>query len=131
MIEELQTRWETKRDDPRFESYANALQDGLDKILKYYTSFDNKPAFVLSLRKFTSLISRSGTSILAVLHPYYGFPYIAHQWGGDEERENNIAAGNRDAKNWQDEAMKVLEDTVSFAKDVNGFGSTLTSILAR
>lgn len=60
-FEDLQMHWESKRDDPHFESYADALQDGLDKILKYYTSFNNKPAFVLSLHKYTNLISHSGT----------------------------------------------------------------------
>ena len=34
-------------------------------------------------------------------------------WGGEEERLVEIEAGNRDAKNWQEEAMKILEKAVS------------------
>ena len=49
---------------------------------------------------------------LQVLHPYYGLPYIQHQWGGATEQAAEITAGNPDVKNWQDEAMKHLEDMV-------------------
>jgi hypothetical protein len=34
--------------------------------------------------------------------------------GGAEEKAAEIAAGNPDAKDWQDEARKVVEKTVSF-----------------
>lgn len=34
-------------------------------------------------------------------------------WGGEEEQAKEYAAGNRDAKNWQDEAQKIVEKTVS------------------
>ncbi|KIL56845.1 hypothetical protein M378DRAFT_88744, partial [Amanita muscaria Koide BX008] len=37
-------------------------------------------------------------------------------WGGEEERLEEVKAGNRDAKNWQAEAMRVLEAHVSAAK---------------
>jgi hypothetical protein len=43
-----------------------------------------------------------------VLHPYYKLAYIKLAWGGAEEQ----AAGNLDAKNWQDEAQKVVETEV-------------------
>ena len=33
-------------------------------------------------------------------------------WGGAEEQTEEIEAGNMDAKNWQDEAQKILETTV-------------------
>jgi len=47
-----------------------------------------------------------------VLHPYYKLTYIEHAWGGVKEQEAEKKAGNPFAKNWQDEARKVLEDTV-------------------
>jgi hypothetical protein len=34
-------------------------------------------------------------------------------WGGDEEKRAEQARGNKDAKNWQDEAQKVVETAVS------------------
>jgi hypothetical protein len=48
-IEELQTAWEAKRDDPRFGVYKSAISDGLSKLNKYYSRFDEKPVFVLAL----------------------------------------------------------------------------------
>lgn len=48
-----------------------------------------------------------------VLHPYYKLAYIKHAWGGPEEKEAEIAAGNPHAKDWQDEALKIVEKTVS------------------
>jgi hypothetical protein len=33
-------------------------------------------------------------------------------WGGPEEQANEIAAGNVDAKDWQDEAKQIVERTV-------------------
>jgi hypothetical protein len=44
-----------------------------------------------------------------VLHPYYKLAYIKLAWGGAEEQDKERAAGNQQAKNWQDEAQKVLE----------------------
>jgi hypothetical protein len=53
LIEELQTRWEKKRDGTagfeRFSAYRAAIQDGLDKLRKYYNKFDEKPAYILAL----------------------------------------------------------------------------------
>jgi hypothetical protein len=34
-------------------------------------------------------------------------------WGGGEEQEEEFRKGNMDAKDWQDEARKILENTVS------------------
>ena len=48
-----------------------------------------------------------------VLHPWFRDTYIKMAWGGEEERLIEIEAGNRDAKNWQEEAMKILEKAVS------------------
>ena len=33
-------------------------------------------------------------------------------WGGQEEQEAEIAAGNPNAKNWHDEALNVVEETM-------------------
>jgi hypothetical protein len=38
--------------------------------------------------------------------------YIKLAWGSAEEQEAGRRAGNPDAKNWQDEARKILEDMV-------------------
>lgn len=48
-----------------------------------------------------------------VLHPYYKLDYIKLTWGGAKEQEEEREKGNLDAKNWQDEARKILETTVS------------------
>jgi hypothetical protein len=48
-----------------------------------------------------------------VLHPYYKLAYIKLAWGGPEEQAAKIAAGNLDAKDWQDEAKQIVENTVS------------------
>jgi hypothetical protein len=50
--------------------------------------------------------------IFSVLHPYYKLAYIKVAWGGPEEQAAEIAEGNLDAKDWQDEAKKILENTV-------------------
>jgi hypothetical protein len=47
-----------------------------------------------------------------VLHPYYKLAYIKLAWGGADEQAEEIAAGNPDAKDWQDEAKKIVENTV-------------------
>jgi hypothetical protein len=46
------------------------------------------------------------------LHPYYKLAYIKLAWGGAKEQDEERAAGNPHAKNWQDEAQKVLEHAV-------------------
>jgi hypothetical protein len=95
-IERLQTAWEAKRDDEKYALYVSALNDGLDKLRKYYTRFDKKPAYILAL----------------VLHLYYKLNYIKMAWGGEEEQQQEIAAGNPDAKNWQKEAERIVENTM-------------------
>jgi hypothetical protein len=52
------------------------------------------------------------TSSFTVLHPYYKLAYIKLSWGGAEEKAAEIAAGNLDAKDWHDEANKLVENTV-------------------
>ncbi len=48
-----------------------------------------------------------------ILGPYYKLAYIKVAWGGPEEQAAEIASGNANAKNWQDEAKKIVERTVS------------------
>ena len=52
-LEDLQSKWEKKRDSPRFDLYKDALTDGLEKLKKYYFRLDEKPSFVLALGKFS------------------------------------------------------------------------------
>ena len=47
-----------------------------------------------------------------MLHPYYKLAYIKMAWGGPDEQAAEIEAGNPDAKDWQDEARKIVEKTV-------------------
>ena len=62
VIEELQTAWEARHDDPHFADYKDAITDGLQKLKKYYSRLDKKPSYLLALGKFqidlTCLISR-------------------------------------------------------------------------
>jgi hypothetical protein len=53
--------------------------------------------------------------VVIVLHPYYKLDYIKLSWGGAEEQTKERAEGNHNAKNWQDEALKIVEKTVSDA----------------
>lgn len=48
-IENLLTLWETKLKDPDFALYHDAIQDGIDKLQKYYVKFDRKPAYIIGL----------------------------------------------------------------------------------
>ncbi|KAF8336706.1 hypothetical protein F5887DRAFT_891208, partial [Amanita rubescens] len=100
LIEDLQDRWEKKCDGKtgyeRFSLYRAAIQDGLDKLKKYYNKFDEKPAYILAL----------------ILHPYFKLEYIKLAWGGELEQAAEQGKGNLDAKNWQDEALQVFEKAV-------------------
>jgi len=53
--------------------------------------------------------------ISTVLHPYFKMQYIQKAWGGAEEQVEECVAGHLNAKNWHDEALKVVEDMVSNA----------------
>ena len=46
--------WEKKHDTPRFAKYRDDIHDGLAKLNKYYSCFDEKPAFILALGMFSS-----------------------------------------------------------------------------
>lgn len=48
-----------------------------------------------------------------VLHPYFKLAYIEMAWGGAAEQEVEHQKWNIQAKNWHEEAEKVLERTVS------------------
>ncbi|KAG1745838.1 uncharacterized protein EDB91DRAFT_1080096 [Suillus paluster] len=60
---------------------------------------DEKTVYVLALE-------------IIVLHPYYKLEYIKMTWEGREEQEHERAAGNFNAKDWHDEALKVVETTM-------------------
>jgi len=49
---------------------------------------------------------------MTVLHPYFKLAYIKLVCGGPEEQEAERNAGNLLAKDWQDEAQKILEHAV-------------------
>ena len=51
-------------------------------------------------------------NLFTVLHLYYKLAYIKLLWGSAEKKEVDIAAGNLDAKDWYDEANKLIEKTV-------------------
>ena len=40
--------------------------------------------------------------------------YIQKAWGGAEEQAAERAAGNKNTKNWHDEALKIVEDVVRY-----------------
>ena len=50
--------------------------------------------------------------VYLVLHPYYKLAYIKMVWGGLEEQRREQEAGNPNAKNWCDEALKTVEKTM-------------------
>jgi hypothetical protein len=49
---------------------------------------------------------------IIVLHPYYKLEYIKMTWGGHKEQEHEHMASNLNAKDWHDEALKVVETTM-------------------
>ena len=118
LIEDLQTQWEKKHDGKKdfewFRVYRSAIQDGLDKLKKYYTKFDEKPAYILALSKscYSYQNFRADSLTLTVLHPYYKLDYIKLTWGSAEEQADEQIMGNLNAKNWQDDALKIFEQTV-------------------
>ena len=114
-LEELQSAWEHKRDDHKYALYKDALADGLGKLGKYYSCLDEKPSFVLALgmSSHSFILIQNIDQAFKVLHPYYKLAYIKVAWGGPKEQAAEIAAGNPDAKDWQDEAWKIVEKTVS------------------
>ncbi len=50
-IEWLQTLWEAKAANEKYAMHKNTIQDGIAKLCKYYSRFDDKPAYILALGK--------------------------------------------------------------------------------
>ena len=48
-----------------------------------------------------------------VIHPYYKLAYIKMAWGGPEEQAREQECGNPTAKDWQDEALKIVEKAMA------------------
>ncbi|KAF8343419.1 hypothetical protein F5887DRAFT_842302, partial [Amanita rubescens] len=92
-VEELLTAWETKISNCHSTIYVKALEAGVDKLRGYYSQFDLKLVILINL----------------ALHPYFKLDWIALNWGGSKEQEDERAKGNLNVKNWKDEARKVLE----------------------
>ncbi|KAI0713358.1 hypothetical protein C8Q76DRAFT_581011, partial [Earliella scabrosa] len=92
-LETLQSRWEAKRADPKYEWFHPALDKGLEKLTKYYKRLDNARAYILAL----------------YLHPYYKLTYIETRWGGEAEYLEDLANGIIDPINWQEHAKKIVE----------------------
>jgi len=116
VLEELLTTWEDKQNLDHFALYKDAIDARLSKLRKYYLRIDTKPVFILALGMFfvSPLASTLCLCLLIiVLHPYYKLNYIKLSWGGAEEQATERLEGNPWAKNWQDEALKVVEKTVS------------------
>ena len=61
---------------------------------------------------FPTITDLSIDLITIALHPYFKLNWIALHWGGAREQERDRAQGDVNAKNWQDEARKLLEDLV-------------------
>jgi hypothetical protein len=68
--------------------------------------------YLRSVRNTYKFVNVDCLSSIA-LHPYYKLAYIELAWGGAKEQEAEFEVGNFEAKNWQDEARKILEKTVS------------------
>jgi hypothetical protein len=67
----------------------------------------------------------------AVLHPYYKLDYIELTWGGAEEQAKERAAGDPDAKNWKDEARKLVEHVVQLFDARVPFNESILSVFPR
>ena len=64
-------------------------------------------------------------TIRIVLHPYYKLDYIKMAWGRPEEQAQDIAAGNKNAINWHDEALQVVERTMQEYWDEATLGTSV------
>jgi hypothetical protein len=45
----FKTAWEEKHDNPQYALYKAAINNGLVKLNKYYSWFDEKPSYILAL----------------------------------------------------------------------------------
>jgi hypothetical protein len=71
------------------------------------------------------------TNFSKVLHPYYKLAYIKVAWGGPEEQAAEIRCGNLDAKDWQDEARKIIEKTVSHSPPLRDWNDDYINQMAQ
>ncbi|KAF8993036.1 hypothetical protein BDZ89DRAFT_973135 [Hymenopellis radicata] len=110
--EKLLKQWTTKRKDPRFELYYPAIDAGIAKFEKYYSKFDLKPSYILAMCAYFNSFTRHTNSFPLVIHPFYKLSWFEKHWGGAKEQAQEIADGNPNAKNWQEEARKVVEAAV-------------------
>jgi hypothetical protein len=105
--------WELKHNMPKYELYQVALQKGLERVNKYYQKMDEKCEYVLVLGEYLPIVFLLIKLMdIIVLHPYYKLEYIKMTWGGHEEQEHECTANNLNAKDWHDEALKVVETTM-------------------
>ena len=122
------TAWEakTKSSAPRYAIFADALQAGIDKLNKYYNRFDLNPCIIVNLGTlFLMIIDLTIDLIIAALHPYFKLDWIALHWGGAREQERDRAQGDINAKNWQDESRKILENLVWLSHGYNDISSLI------
>lgn len=101
--------------EEKYSIYAPGIQDGLDKLRKYYCLFDDKPLFILAICKFIliHLIPCALIVRVIVLHPYFKLDYIVKVWGGEEEQRADIRKGKKKAVNWRKEAETIIRRAVS------------------
>ncbi|KAF9018327.1 hypothetical protein BDZ89DRAFT_960222, partial [Hymenopellis radicata] len=99
--ETLLRAWTIKRNDPKYTLYHSALDAGFEKFDKYYSKFDLKPSYILAM----------------FVHPNYKLLWTDTNWGGADAQKEEIAKGNKNAKNWQEEARKVVETAVRYDSD--------------
>ncbi|EJF60759.1 hypothetical protein DICSQDRAFT_170902 [Dichomitus squalens LYAD-421 SS1] len=92
-IERLVSKWEKKSQDPDYGLFHDALKAGLSKLDKYYKRLNNADVYILAL----------------LIHPYYKFEYIEHQWGGEAEYLADVTAGIPNPRNWVAYAREVVE----------------------
>lgn len=87
-----------------------AIDDGLVKLKKYYSQFDEKLAYIIALgmSSFELKVSLNNNLTPIALHLYFKLAYIEVAWGRPAEQEAKREAGNPFAKDWQDEAQKIL-----------------------
>lgn len=116
VLETLCSKWERRLEDPEFEIFYDAIRLGLEKLNKYYKRLDNTDAYILAMRSFALQLFFAHMLTLSpphlVLHPYYKLNYIEEQWGGAEEYEADVEAGDPHARDWQKHAREVVDKAV-------------------
>ena len=84
------TKWERKRDGTRgyerFSIYKMAIQDGLDKLRKYYCKFDEKPAYILALSKSINQVSLYSVLNVSLQYCIHTISSIISKWHGEVQK---------------------------------------------